>query len=88
MSDEFSNVADTVSSPSTRGVAVTPDDSLPLANIPKALFIGEAGDLVMRGVHDTADLTFKNLAAGSILPFRAQFVRATGTTADSIVALF
>lgn len=88
MSDIFANVADTVSSPSTRGVAVTPSDSLALPNIPKALFIGVAGDLVTRGVNDTADLTFKNLTAGSILPFRAQFVRATGTTAASIVALF
>lgn len=88
MSDPFSGLVDGVSAPATRGVAVAPHDANPLADIPKALFIGVGGDLVTRGLNGSADVTFKNLPGGSVLPFRAKFVRATGTTAASIVALY
>ncbi|HYZ48256.1 MAG TPA: hypothetical protein VE567_05110 [Sphingomonas sp.] len=88
MSDPFAGLVDGVSAPATRGVAVTPHDVNALAEVPKALFVGGGGDLVAMGVNDTADVTFKNLAAGTVLPFRARYVRATGTTASSIVALY
>lgn len=88
MSDPFSGLVDAVSAPATRGVAVAPHDTNALADVPKALFVGTGGDVVMRGMNDTADVTFKNLASGSVLPFRAKFVRATGTTASAIVALY
>lgn len=87
MTDPFSFVADQVSAPATRATAVTPHDSNPLADIPKALFIGTGGTLVVRGVRDTSDATFVNVASGSILPLRTSHVRATGTTAADIVAL-
>jgi hypothetical protein len=88
MPDPFSGLVDGVSAPATRGVAVAPHDVNALADIPKALFVGVGGDVVARGVNDSGDLTFRNLAAGSVLPFRAKFVRATGTTASAIVALY
>ena len=88
MTDYFSGHADSVVAPATRGVAVSPHDANALADIPKALFVGVGGDLVARGVNDSGDVTFRNLASGSVLPFRARFVRATGTTAASIVALY
>jgi hypothetical protein len=88
MADVFSGVMDSVSSPATRGVAVVAHDVSALADIPKALFVGTGGHVVTRGVGGGADVTFKNLASGSILPFRAQYVRATGTTAQDIVALY
>lgn len=88
MADPFQNVADSVGAPATRAVAVTPHDSNPLADIPKALFIGTGGSLVARGTGGGADATFKNLPAGSVLPLRAQYVRSTGTTAGDILALY
>jgi len=88
MADRFSGVMDSVSSPATRGVAVVVHDVDALGDIPKALFVGTAGDVVARGVGGGVDVTFRNVAAGSILPFRAQYVRATGTTAQDIVALY
>jgi hypothetical protein len=88
MADQFSNHADKVSAPATRAVAVTPHDSSALADIPKALFIGGAGSIVARGAGGGADVRFDGLAAGSVLPFRASHVRATGTTATGIVALY
>lgn len=85
---EAMGVFDALSSPATQALAVTPHDVNAIAGTPKALFIGTGGNLVVRGVNDTADITFKNLPAGSVLPFRAQYVRATGTTASDIVALY
>ncbi len=87
MADLFSSSADQVSAPATRVVAVAPHDSNALVDIPKALFIGTGGTVILRGLAGV-DVTFKNLASGSILPVRAQYVRATGTTAADILALY
>ena len=88
MADQFQNSADQVSAPATRAVSVTPHDSNALADIPKALFVGTGGNLTMRGVNGTADALWKNVPSGSVLPFRAQYVRATGTTAADLLALY
>ncbi|WP_448662347.1 hypothetical protein ACG3SL_17005 [Sphingomonas sp. CJ20] len=88
MADPFSSLADQVSAPATRAVAVVPHDSNALADIPKALFVGTGGTIAMRGVNGTSDQSWKNVASGSILPIRAQYVRATGTTAADILALY
>ena len=88
MADQFANNADQVSAPATRAVAVVPHDTNALADIPKALYVGTGGTIVMRGVAGTADQTWKGVAGGSIVPFRAQYVRATGTTAADLLALY
>lgn len=87
MPDQFSNVADEVSAPATRVGAVVPHDGNPLSDIPKALYIGGGGTIVLAGTSG-GDATLANVPAGSVLPIRARFVRATGTTATNIVALF
>lgn len=83
----MSDYSDSVSAPATRALVVVPHDVNAIP-VPKALFVGVGGDLVARGANDSADVTFKNLGAGSVLPFRARYVRATGTTAAAIVALY
>lgn len=88
MSDQFSNRADQVSAPATRAVAVTPHDSNALAEIPKALFVGSGGTIVLRGAGGGSDTTWRNVPSGSVLPVRAQYVRAAGTTAADILALY
>lgn len=88
MSDPFTGFVDGVTAPATRGAAVAPHDQNALAQVPKALFVGTGGDLVLRGMNDSTDVTFRNVPAGSVLPYRARFVRATGTTAANIVALY
>ena len=87
MPDPFQNTADAPSAPATRVLAVTPHDTNPLAEIPKALYVGTGGALVLQGVSGT-DATLTNVADGSILPIRTKFIRATGTTAANIVALY
>lgn len=88
MTDYFQSTADSVSAPARRAFAVTPHDTTALPDIPKALFVGTGGAIAMRGVDGTADQLWKNVPAGAILPFRARYVRATGTTAGDILALY
>lgn len=87
MTDAFSRQADSAEAPSSHPLAITPSDTVPLVATPKALYIGTGGTVVLRTASGAADVTFRNLASGQILPVRAQFVRATGTTATDIVAL-
>lgn len=86
--DQFSNSADAVSAPARRAAAVSPSDDTPLAEIPKALYVGSGGTIVMRGVDGASDQSWTNVPAGAVLPFRAEYVRATGTTAGNILALY
>lgn len=65
--------------------AITPNDSTALTTVPKALFIGVAGNLTVKG-GDGISALFP-VQAGQILPIRARFVMATGTTATGIVAI-
>lgn len=88
MADAFLNSVDAAHAPATRAVAVTPHDGNALADIPKALYVGTGGDIVMRGVRGTSDQVWKAVPSGVILPFRAQYVRATGTSAADILALY
>lgn len=88
MSDGFSGTVDSVSAPARRAVAVTPSDTQALAEVPKALFVGTGGTLALRGVGGGADLLWKNVPDGTVLPFRAEYVRATGTTAADVLALY
>ena len=88
MPDPFSLNADTITSPSRRALAVAPHDTNALTDIPKALYVGTAGNITMRGVDSSTDQVWKNVPAGALLPFRAQYLRATGTTATDILALY
>ena len=88
MSDPFAGYSDSVFAPATRAVAVTPHATNPLADIPKGIFVGTGGNITMRGVNDAADTVWKNVPSGTVLPFRAQFIRAAGTTAADMLALY
>lgn len=72
--------------PSRAPYAVTPHATNPLPVVPKALYIGGAGNLVVRGAGSDADVTFVGLPAGFILDVAASHVRAS-STATNIVAL-
>lgn len=88
MADQFAGTLDSVSSPATRVAAVVPHDVNALAEVPKALFVGTGGNVTLRGAGGGADAVLKNVPDGSVLPVRAAYVRATGTTASDIVALY
>jgi hypothetical protein len=85
--DRFQNFGDSLMTPAERCYAITPNDvqELPLAT--KAVFIGQSGDVRLVSVQSTEAVTFRNLAAGSILDVRARLILATGTTATDLVGL-
>ena len=85
--DTFSDQTPKLGDPCTRAAAVTPSDTVALAEVPRALWIGTGGTLVMQG-SGTAAQTYQNVPNGYLFPFRAQYVKATGTTCSGIVALY
>lgn len=88
MRDNYTLPHAPVDSPATRSVAVVPHATNPITDIPKSLYVGTGGNITMRGVDDSADQVWKNVPSGSYVPFRPQYVRASGTTAADILALY
>lgn len=72
--------------PANDFAAVTKSDSTVLSGV-RALYIGGAGDVVVRSAGSSTSVTFKAVPAGTILPAQAEKVMAA-TTATDIVALF
>ena len=85
--DIFETHSAGLSSPAINAAAVTPSDAEPLAQPSRALYVGGDGDVsvVMMG---GGTVTFSGVAAGSLLPIRVAYVRATATTATDILAIW
>lgn len=68
--------------------AVTPHNTNPLpVGGARGLYVGGTGDLSLVSPQGDTVL-FKGVQAGTLLPVAANIVRATGTTATDIVALY
>ena len=67
-------------------VAVTPSDSTTF-NQTRAIYIGGAGNIAVTMADGTA-ITFNALAVGVVHLLSVKQVKATGTTATNIVALY
>lgn len=72
---------------SDTSLAVTPSDSA-AQPVCRALFVGGAGNITGRLAGDVVDTVFNGIAAGTILPLQFKLIKATGTTATGMVALF
>lgn len=86
MADKYSDV-DSVMASARKGFAITPHDSTELALTPKAVWVGGAGNLVVRLVDDSSDITISGVAAGTLLPIRPKLVKTT-STATLILGLY
>lgn len=86
MADQFEKDYRGRVTPPEKHLQITPNDGVNLADIPKALYIGGAGDIVVTDKYGT-DITYA-VSAGFILPFRPVRVKATGTTATNIVGWY
>lgn len=86
MEDKY--VDNTVITPAREAFAVTPNDSTDLAKVPKALYIGGAGDVECYFAGVATAVVFVGVPAGTILPIRPSRVLDANTTATSIVALY
>lgn len=68
-----------------RAVAVTPSDATVLLKT-RAIYVGGAGALAL--TINGVNVTFAAVPAGTTIRIEATRVRATGTAATSIVALY
>lgn len=84
--DEFAALADAPVSPARKAYAILPSDAAPLPLLPKAIYVGGGGNLVVRAVDSNDDVLIVT-QAGQVLPVRVSHVRAAGTTATGLVAL-
>lgn len=87
MVDTFESYSTGMSGPANDAAAVTPNDGADLAFTARALYVGGAGDISVI-TQGGQTVLFAGASAGSIIPIRAARVRATGTTATNIVALW
>jgi hypothetical protein len=70
-----------------RYVALTPSDTVDLAELTDAIWIGGAGNVVAVQQNNQA-VTLTGLPAGAWVPVKARRVNATNTTATALVALY
>lgn len=87
MADEYSGYNKGLTSPATKLRAVTPADDTDQDPVPRALWIGSAGNIAIIAADDSSAVTLLAVAAGTQLNIRAKRVMATNTTAGNIVAL-
>lgn len=86
MPDKFSSHTESLSSPPSHVLDVTPDDTTDLPVASRALNVAETGTVQVTTVGGTTATV--TIAAGSTFPIRAQRVWATGTTATGIMAMY
>lgn len=72
--------------PAAAPFRIVPDDTVPLVRLPKGIYVGVGGDVVLRGVDGDQDVTYRNLPDASYIAVAARFIRATGTTATDLIA--
>jgi hypothetical protein len=75
--------------PFTGAYAITPSDVTQLTQT-RALYVGGAGDIVVEMLNPqsvAATVTFKAVAAGTVLQICVERVLSTGTTATLILGL-
>lgn len=72
--------------PGANALSITPAD-VELAIRTRAVYVGGAGDLVVRMAGNDQVVTFAGVAAGSMLPIRVTEIRLA-TTATGVVAVW
>lgn len=85
--DNFDATLDSLIAPARNCFPITPNNTADLPILPKAIYVGNGGRLVVRAVDSPEDVTFDNVASGTILDLRVIAVRQTGTTASNLVGL-
>lgn len=87
MTDTFKNFARSLTSPPEHAVEIAPDDHALLPHVTRALYVGGGGDVALR-LSGGGEVVLRNLQAGSLVPIRADMVRAAGTSATGLVGLW
>lgn len=69
------------------GVAIVPSDTVALTNATRAIYVGGTGDVTVI-LNGSGTVTFKAVPAGTWLWIAAGTVKAAGTTATLMLALW
>lgn len=91
ITDNFRSSATGLMAPIVKAFAITPTDDTMLSELPRELYIGTGGTLVVKYLSgNTLDtlgsaITYTNVPNGFRLPDRVASVQATGTTCSGIV---
>jgi len=85
--DLFKDLPSTLTGPATDASAVTPSDTAVLPTTPRAIYVGNGGDLAVE-MQGGQNVTYANIQGGTVMAIRALRVLQTGTTATGIVALW
>jgi hypothetical protein len=83
----FAEAQRSLAEPAFTTAAVVPSDTVPLAYLTRAVYVGTAGSLTVVDAGGNTT-TFSSVPGGTMLPLRIQQIKATGTSAGSIVALW
>lgn len=79
--------APTTTAPARNAAAITPHDTNELTAVTRGIYVGVTGDVLLVTINGHT-VTFAAVPAGSILPVQAKIVKATGTTATNLTALW
>ena len=85
--DAFTLHAASATDPARQAFPIVPHDNDDLTVLPRAIYVGTGGTIILRAVDSASDVVLKNVASGQLVDIRASFIRATGTTAADLVAL-
>ena len=88
MADLFDTHARGIMSPAPEGLVITPDDDTDLANIPRAIRVGGAGDLTVIMSGNGQSVLISGVLAGEWLIIRPSRIMSTGTTATNIACFW
>lgn len=86
MSDRFQTSSPSLSGPAAHAFAISPNDSAPISETTRALYIGVGGNLSVT-MASGGNAAFTSISSGTLLPIRITKVLSTGTTASDIVGL-
>lgn len=81
--DFYAAQAPAAGMPARQAFAIVPGQ--PIATLPAVIYVGGAGDITLRPVDSSEDVTYVGVPAGSYLTVRASAVRAAGTTATNLI---
>lgn len=90
MSTEYENQGfpEQLDFPANSAFVITPNDSEDLEHNTRGIYIGTAGNLKVDMLSDGVAITFHNLIAGVVYPYRVSHVYSGGTTADNLIGLY
>lgn len=88
--DVFKGSMRSQSDPYREAVAITPDDFTDLEDLPRALWVGGAGNInvLMDKGQPGEEVVLSGIVAGTLIPVRVKRILNTSTTATLIVALW